>query len=65
MTVYEDASLPHQIRVDFEEHHGEIFVTCNCQRDEDGRYTPLAEPGGTHRQRIDAYKAHLEKVNRP
>lgn len=63
MTVLEDSSLPHQIRIDFTEPGTRLFVSCNCMRGADGRYTPLAEPGGTHQQRITAYKAHLERAH--
>ena len=63
--VFEDPALPHQIRVDFDEAHGRIFVSCNCKRDETGRYEPLAEPADTLARAgaFTAYRAHLEEVS--
>ena len=65
MTVYEDATLPHQIRIDFSEPDTQLFVSCNCMRGADGRYTPLASPSDVseHRQRIAVYNKHLEEVS--
>ena len=65
MTVLEDSSLPHQIRIDFTEPDTRLFVSCNCMRGADGRYKPLADPADVseHGQRIAVYKKHLAEVN--
>ena len=67
MTVWEDASLPHQIRIDADMQRGWLYVSCNCMQDADGRFIPLIEPGAAFDlgKARAAYRAHLEEVGGP
>lgn len=69
MTVHEDASLPHQIRLEHDTKRNLLYVSCNCMR-VNGRYTPLIDPLSVRPVTvppivIEAYAEHLKEVNRP
>ena len=67
MTIYQDATLPHQLRMVADAKLDLIAVSCNCMRDEDGRFVPLTEPGHTFdpKDANAAYGKHLEEVSGP
>lgn len=41
-TVFEDGTLPHQIRIIGLLREDQLQVSCACMRQEDGSHTPLA-----------------------
>ena len=67
MTIYQDPSLPHQIRIVADKELDLIAVSCNCMGDGDGRFIPLVEPGHTFdpAQANAVYAAHLKDVGGP
>ena len=67
MTIYQDATLPHQMRMVADGKLDLIGVSCNCMGDGDGRFIPLIEPGHTFdpAQANAAFRAHMKEVGGP
>ena len=67
MTIYQDATLPHQMRMVADGKLDLIGVSCNCMGDGDGRFISLIEPAHTldPAQANAAYDAHIEEVSGP
>ena len=65
--IYQDATLPHQLRIVADARLDLIGVSCNCMQDEDGRFVPLTEPAHTFdpKEANAAYSAHLKEVSGP
>lgn len=65
MTIYQDAALPHQLRMVADRKQDLIAVSCNCMQDERGRFIPLITPARTFppEQALTAYDAHMKEVN--
>ena len=67
MTIYQDAALPHQLRMVADRELDLISVSCNCMQDEDGHFVPLVEPGHTFdpKEANAAFRVHMEEVSGP
>jgi hypothetical protein len=65
--VYADPALPHQLRVVADAKLDLLAVSCNCMKDEDGRFIPLTEPARNYdpAQALAAYREHMEEVSGP
>lgn len=65
MTIYQNATLPHQLRMVADRKRDLISVSCNCMQDLDGRFIPLIQPGHTFSPAaaLAAYSAHIKEVS--